>query len=213
MGWVNIDLRLIALTQIPYLRYLASYADPIQNSATTGTAPSWLFLHRSLRTRLDLLQLDVRAHVRKNQEQQKEYYDRCSHRRNFTIGQNVWVHNFGQGLRWLEGVIIDSLGPSSFLIRTRSGEMWRWHVDHLRGGRIQPHNERGEERESEGEVEIAYPGDDVDPPISGTNRPAYSFATSSGSSEPIPQPYLFPQSSVQINRRYPSHMRKPPGRV
>ena len=58
--------------------------------ATTGTAPSWLFLYRSLRTRLDLLRPDVGAHVRKNQEQQKEYHNRCSHRHHFMIGQIVW---------------------------------------------------------------------------------------------------------------------------
>ena len=53
--------------------------------------------------------------------------------------------------------------------------MWRRHVDHVRGGRTQPHNERGEERESEREVEIADPGD-VDPPVPGTKQPADSVS-------------------------------------
>ena len=148
-------------------------------------------------------------HVRKNLEQQKVCHDRCSHHRHFTIGQNLWIHNFRQGPRWLEGVIVDSLGPSSFLIRTRSGEMWRRHLHHVRDGRTQRHNERGEEREVEGEMEIADPCDDVDSPVPGTYQPVDYFPTSSGSSEPPAQPNLSSHSSVPTDHRYPSRTCKP----
>ena len=179
--------------------------------ATTGTAPSWLFLHRSLRTRLDLLRPDVGEHVRRNQEQQKAYHDRRSHFRSFTIGQNVWVNNFRQGPRWVKGVIVDSLGPSSYLIRISSGEMWRRHVDHIRGGRNQPHEESDEERTSEQETELADPGDDVNSAEPGTNQPADSLSSSAGSPGPAPPPSV--SLPTAMDRRYPSRDRQPPDRL
>ena len=179
--------------------------------ATTGTAPSWLFLHRSLRTRLDLLRPDVGEHVRRNQEQQKAYHDRRSHFRSFTIGQNVWVNNFRQGPRWVKGVIVDSLGPSSYLIRMSSGEMWRRHVDHIRGGRNQPHEESDEERTSEQETELADPGDDVNSAEPGTNQPADSLSSSAGSPGPAPPPSV--SLPTAMDRRYPSRDRQPPDRL
>ena len=110
--------------------------------------------------------------------------------------------------------------PSVFLLAGRSNRrhfrtfllprsMWRWHLDQVRGGKTQPHNERGEERELEGEVEIADPGDDVDPPVAGTYQTADYFPTSSGSFEPPTQRNLSSHSSLPTNHRYLCCTRKP----
>ena len=179
--------------------------------ATTGTAPSWLFLHQSLCTRLDLLWLDVGEYVRRNQEQQKRYHDRRSHFRSFTISQNVWVNNFHQGPQWVKGVIVDSFGPSSYLIHTSSGEMWRRYVDHIRGGRSQPHKESDEEHTSEQETELAVPGEDVNSSEPSTDQPADSLSSSAGSPGPAPLPSVSLPTATY--RRYPSRDHQPPDRL
>jgi len=56
----------------------------------------------------------------------------------FTIGQHVWTRNFREGPQWLEGVIVDCLGPASYMVHLKTGDLWKRHVDHIQSGLNQP---------------------------------------------------------------------------
>ena len=99
---------------------------------TTGRTPSSLFLGCSLRTRLDLLQLDLAAHFRAKQADQKAYHDLHSRVRKFHIGQSVMVQNMSVGPTWMTGIVVDKIGPLSYIVQVPGGRRWKRHVNHLR---------------------------------------------------------------------------------
>lgn len=96
-----------------------------------GVTPCSLFVGRDLCTRLHLLTHDVGAHVREKQTQQKGYHDRHSHTRELCVGQPVWERNFRDGPGWVSAVVSDRVGPVSYLVQLRNGDLRRRHVDHL----------------------------------------------------------------------------------
>ena len=50
----------------------------------------------------------------------------------------MWTRNLREGQKWISGVIVDRLGPLSYLIHLPNGELWRRHIDHLRGSSNEP---------------------------------------------------------------------------
>ncbi len=97
--------------------------------ATTGVSPSSLFLHRCIRTRFDMLRPDPGAKVNQEQSRQKEAHDLRAKSREFFIGQSVMVKNLRPGPDWVPGVIVECLGPVSYLVETHDKMMWKRHVD------------------------------------------------------------------------------------
>ena len=97
--------------------------------ATTGVAPSSLFLGRDIRTRMHLLSPQRESRVVQKQANQKASYDRLSQTREFHVGQEVTVRNLRPGSKYVPGVIVERLGPLSYLV---SGVTWRRHVDHIK---------------------------------------------------------------------------------
>ena len=100
--------------------------------ATTGRAPSTLFLQRHLRTRLSLLQPDTEKHVHQKQADQVKQHNTHAKQRSFRENQRVMVKNFRPGPKWVPGIIIKQLGPLSFLVRTSEDLEWKRHLDHIR---------------------------------------------------------------------------------
>ena len=82
--------------------------------ATTGVSPSTLFMGRPLHTQLDLLRPDVGGNVRDQQASQKDRYDSRSASRRFEIDQTVWVRNYREGPSWVQGKVVDQVGPLSY---------------------------------------------------------------------------------------------------
>jgi len=99
--------------------------------STTHETPSELFLKRKLRTRLDLLKPDVNKSVCLEQAKQKNNHDCRCQTREYFVGQNVQAHNFRSGPRWAPGVIVERLGPLTYLVQVDSGIFWQRHIDHL----------------------------------------------------------------------------------
>lgn len=110
--------------------FLLSYRSTTHS--TTHETPSDLFLKRKLRTRLDLLRPDVNNTVHNEQAKQKKNHDRHCQGRQYFIGQNVSARNFRAGPPWSAGVVVERLGPLTYLVQVTSGVFWRRHVDHLR---------------------------------------------------------------------------------
>lgn len=100
---------------------------------TTGESPSMLFLKRPLRTRLDLLRPKLGDKVRLKQATQITGAHRAGCVRQFTVGERVGVRDFRVKGSWRSGVIKSRTGPVSYSIQLDSGELWRRHVDHIKG--------------------------------------------------------------------------------
>ena len=85
--------------------------------------------------------------VEREQERQGGARNHPSRSRSFSPGDSVYVKNFGQdasSLRWLPGVICQSFGPASYMIKLSEGQVIRRHVNHTRERTDQPslHNDQ-----------------------------------------------------------------------
>ena len=98
---------------------LASYLLTYHSSphATTGVSPCSLFLHSSIRTPLHLLRPSLEADVLDKQAQQKATHDRRAKAglREVFVGQNVMARNLRPGLDWVPAMVVERLGPVSYL--------------------------------------------------------------------------------------------------
>ena len=86
--------------------FLLNYRSTLH--ATTGVSPSSLFLHRHIRTRLDLIRPDYSSQVLEKQAQQKLQHDRQAHEREFFVGQSVMACNVRPGPDWVPAVVIEN---------------------------------------------------------------------------------------------------------
>ena len=185
--------------------------------ATTGVTPCSLFLKRQIRTRFDLLKPDQESHVAEKQSQQKGAHDKHARSRQFSVGQSVMARNLRPGPKWIPGVIVQNLGPLSFLIKTRNGPTWRRHVDHLKKLHTDPEAENGDENSNSDSDSWELPstphsdtpettesGDDSGHSGSGANgTPADELPNTSETAE-------VEASLGGSTRRYPTRDRHPP---
>ena len=104
----------------------------ITPQSTTGVSPAQLLLNRQPRTKFDLLRPNLTERVEQHQSQHKSNHDGSSRERRFSKGETVYAQNFGQGQRWIPGVIQEVTGPVSFLVRLDGNRIVRKHLDHLR---------------------------------------------------------------------------------
>ena len=100
--------------------------------ATTGVAPSSLFLGRDIQTRMHLLSPQLESRVVQKQADQKASYDQRSQTPEFHVGQEVTVRNLQPGSKYVPEVIVERLGPLSYLVSVQDGVTWRRHVDHIK---------------------------------------------------------------------------------
>ena len=100
--------------------------------ATTGVPPCKLLMQRELRTRLSLLQPNPENSVMEKQDRQKSSFDRRSRSRNFVEGDRVMVRDFRSGPNWVPAVIVEVLGPVTYIVETDHGQHWKRHVDQIK---------------------------------------------------------------------------------
>ena len=76
----------------------------------TNCTPAELLFGRKLRTTLDIIKPSLSNNMEKNHN---DMICRTQNRRmrEFSDGQEVFIHNFGVGSRWISGVIVNSSGP------------------------------------------------------------------------------------------------------
>ena len=166
--------------------------------ATTGVAPTTLFLQRQIRTRLDLLRLDVKRNVQQKQAAQKSHHDQQAKPRQLQVGQPVMVRDFHHG-NWQPGVITSIGGPLSYTVTLDDGRTWNRHIDHIRTR----------------EYEIIAPPSTLVPQDTSSEEPNDVFDRP-GPLEDTPQdepnnPDNPPPQS--LGRRYPARDRQPPDRL
>ena len=198
----------------PLEKTLTSFLLQYRNTShpTTGVSPSSLFLHRVLRTRLDLLRPDVGSRVRKHQSQQKMYHDQRSRHYTFDVNEHVWVRNFRDGPRWKKGVVAACVGPVSYVVRMPTGALWRRHCDHIRRGTAQAVVSQGDSTDH-----FSFSACSPSPPSAdGNNRgqPLSSSAvTDTTCSEELSMPEHSTGPPTATARLYPQRSRRPPDRL
>ena len=170
--------------------------------ATTGVSPSSLFLHRQIRTRLDLIRPDYPSGVLAKQAQQKAQHDRRAQEREFFVGQSVMARNMRPGPDWVPAVVIERLGPLTYLVETADHLLWKRHVDLLRELKMDSQTETPQSTESD--------PSDLDIPLGDTTpmgTPREEIIT-----PPEPPGQNRNQDIVPETPRYPRRDRRSPDR-
>ena len=111
-------------------RFLFAYR--ITPHSSTGQSPAQLLLGRRPRSHLDVMHPQVDKRVHESQERQKANHDRCAKARTFMAGDKVYARNLTSGPAWLEGTVVSSCGPLSYLVDLSDGRTICRHIDHLR---------------------------------------------------------------------------------
>ena len=183
---------------------LASFLLNYRNTphSTTRVTPSELFLKRKLRTRLDLIHPDIRSTVHNEQAKQKKNHDRHCRGREYFIGQNVSARNFRTGPPWTAGVVVERLGPLTYLVQVNSGLFWRRHIDQL--------------RPMDDSVDVQSHSDANSPLMPDQPNPSDFVPivqTDDTETVPVPNEVVEPAPPPAIERRYPRRLhRRPPSR-
>ncbi len=84
---------------------LFTYRTTPQN--TTGISQAELLVGRKLISRLDLVRPSIAETVDRKQEKQKQQHDRTARERKVEVGDLVYIRNYNQGSRWLQGKICE----------------------------------------------------------------------------------------------------------
>ena len=184
--------------------------------ATTGVCPCSLFLRRHVRTRLDLLRPDLGTHVSNKQAQQKKAHDRKSREREFMVGQSVMARNLRPGPAWVPAVVVERFGPVSYRVETSDQQLWKRHVDHLKGCGV-----NSEENQTDPVEEDISPSTPPNPDApSNTQSTSVDAAPRNVLLEPSPPTSDPSGGSIGADtnggsssaRRYPIRERHPPDR-
>ncbi|CAB3994947.1 Hypothetical predicted protein [Paramuricea clavata] len=92
--------------------------------STTGETPATLFMGRNLRTRLDLIKLDIRKHVIEKQVSQAKP-------KGDIAGNAVSVRNYREKEKWIQGIVRARTGPVSYQVEIAPNVIWRRYIDQL----------------------------------------------------------------------------------
>ena len=66
------------------------------------------------------------------QVKQKEGKDHNSKLRHFVMGRSVMVKSFCTRPTWVRGIIVQQLGPLTYMSEVSIGKFWKRHVDHVK---------------------------------------------------------------------------------
>lgn len=111
-------------------RFLIAYRSAPH--ATTDQSPAQLFLGRNIKTRLDLLKSDVTRGVNKKLLQSND-----SALKSFEDHQNVSVRDYGPGPKWVNGIVVERMGPVLYRVKVHD-QMWKRHTEQLRASNTNP---------------------------------------------------------------------------
>ena len=85
--------------------------------ATTGCTPAELFLKCQPRIRLSLMKPSLAKVVENKQAKMKEHHDGKRSLREFLPGDNVNVLNFRGKEKWMQAVVLQRLGPVTYVVK------------------------------------------------------------------------------------------------
>lgn len=111
-------------------RFLLAYRSAPH--ATTELSPAELLLGWNVKTRLDLIKVEVTRKVNKKLLQSNDHT-----LKSFDQNQNVWVRKYRRGLKWVHGTIIEQTGLVLYKVKVNDQTCKR-HVEQLRDSNLCP---------------------------------------------------------------------------
>ena len=165
------------------------YKYRITPHSATGRSPAEMMFKRELRTPFHLLQPGNRE-----KHGNKELKDRT---RSFEEGTKVWAKNFGQGEKWIPGVVNKKLGNVTYEISFEDKDISNRHIDHLTERKDGDGNVRVVPQEAKASLEVEVkvgPGTSkvnenlrTPKPFSCTNTPEPPVTATSRRSSRVPK--------------------------
>ncbi|KAJ8021906.1 hypothetical protein HOLleu_39239 [Holothuria leucospilota] len=171
--------------------------------STTNRSPAELFLRRQIKTKLSLLRPNLASQVEGKQESQKQAHDQGRTKvHSFEPGENVMVKNFRGADKWVPGVVMQRLGPLTYIVLV-NGKNQHVHIDHLITGISNSNRDK--------QVPLPeYLTPEGPPPVTESNEPD-TLPQESNDSLPPPPPQVNPESTtVDTPRTYPKRDHRPP---
>ena len=118
--------------------------------STTNVAPCILLMGRVLQTRLNMLRTNLGSTVCAAQAKQKQHHDEQSRSRDFGPDDQVLTRDFrNNSPKWISGVVLQSVGPVSYMIQLPDGTLWKQHVDYIRQRVTKPDQDTPESSSTE----------------------------------------------------------------
>ncbi|XP_039602164.1 uncharacterized protein K02A2.6-like [Polypterus senegalus] len=205
-------LRAMTNEKLTLQQKLANFLFAYRNSihATTNQTPAMLFFGRPLRSRLDLLQPNIKQTVQDRQiKQGHKATDKVT--RSFAIGQSVLARSYRGDQKWVPALVKDQTGPLSYKVEATQGVIWRRPVDQLRkSGLVRAEEIPTLPVDSPAVAPINYPEHLPSPQAAQVQSPCVLS----------PSPSAEANTAVTIQeklpceeRRYPIRIRKPPQRL
>lgn len=118
-------------------RFLFKYRNTPHS--TTNETPAKLLFNRCPITPLDRIRPSVRSRIEEVQQKQKQFHDKSVLQRKFSVDDLVYVMNYGKGVRWLPGKVLEVISPVTFHVLLDTGVSVKKHAEQLRrryeGGR------------------------------------------------------------------------------
>ncbi|CAC5381351.1 unnamed protein product [Mytilus coruscus] len=91
-----------------------------------------MLMGRRPRSLLDLTYPDLQQRVRQKQLVQKQCYNKSTKKREFDIGDKVYILSLNREAKWVTGTIIKRTGPVSFVIELNDGRTVKRHQNQIR---------------------------------------------------------------------------------
>ena len=148
------------------------------------------------------------------QADQKNYHDRHSRVRQFAVGQTVMALNMREGPKWRPGVVVEQLGPLTYLVEVQGGLKWKRHSDHLRDGSGVPPELLTTDLNEENLDDTYYPPQSNSVPTSNDSSMDHSPDISLQQSSTVSSQNKVreTQSGTESTSLHPTRIRKPPNR-
>ncbi|XP_051962904.1 uncharacterized protein K02A2.6-like [Xyrauchen texanus] len=194
---------------VPLQQRLDSFLLQYRNTphSTTKETPAMLFLHRRLRTRLDLLKPSVKLTVEQAQKVQCSYHALHAKHRDFNVGDSVLVRDYRRGEeKWKTGTVSSQSGPVSYTVQVDGSQSWKRHADQM----LDCHPEITENTEPLSSDNSTSQTLDV----KGQELPLTSNDTEPNALDQQVTKLVEPATASSPNvRRFPARTRKPPNRL
>lgn len=123
----------MAHEKLPLQQKLSNFLLAYRNAthATTNQTPAMLFMKRLLRSRLYLIQPNLKQTVQDRQMKQGQG-NPARATRSFTVDETVLARSYRGYCKWVMAVFKEQTGPLMYKVELPSGTLWWHHVDQLR---------------------------------------------------------------------------------